>query len=114
MSIATDFDSVYNSFRDLIEGVHVSPATLTVLVMRAMSLVEKTKEGGAIKKQLVIRLIERLLAELPLANDVRIAVADIFQAIGPSLIDSLVEADHTQFLKSTHSFFKRICAPCCK
>lgn len=113
MSISTDFEEVYDELRKIVSGVEISVTSLTLIVMKTMRLVEtvtqNTRESGAAKKELALRLIGRLLHEIPMDEDTRRNVVDTFHAIGPSIIDGLAQASNSQFLKNTKSWLHRLC-----
>lgn len=113
----TDFDALYDALRAAVGGASVTPATLAAMAMHAMRVVERASQSDATlrkatKKAMAVRLIERLIGEVPMDAESRVTVQGIFAAVGPSLIDSLAEADKTQFLRSTHSWLKRSCGWC--
>lgn len=115
--IAADFDQVYDQFRRLVSGKPLSPTTLVPFIMTAIQLAERvSKESGdkgAAKKALVLRLVERLIGDLPLSESVRDKLGDALDFVGPSIIDGLIAADHGELLEKGKKMWTKVTA-CCR
>lgn len=100
-----DFDAVYSQLKDTIGGHGfdgVTQETLLPLIMAAMRLVQRVAkssgDGGQAKQQLVMALITQLIADSGLSKRDQISLQKVLEAFGPSIIDSLIAADHGQLL----------------
>lgn len=114
--VVHNFDELYNKLKDALQNVQsIGVETISVVIMKAMFIVEQTKEKGAVKKALVLRLIERLIDEWAPPGSAE-QIKSVFNSVGPSIIEALVEADKTQFLKKANSWLKTLgskCGKCC-
>lgn len=118
--VLADFDSVYNDFSKMVRKEDtVTAVKITLFVVKAMRLAEQvaktSNDNGMAKKELVIRLIERLVEDrVPDADD-RDGLLVIVHTVVPPLIDQLVAADHGKLFLKAKSAIKRFLAKvgCC-
>jgi len=112
VAIVADFDEVYNQFKVFVSGKELSPQNIVLFIMDAIRVVEEvTKDSGdkgAAKKALALRLVERLIDELPIEPKTRKQIRDALNSVGPSVIDALIAADRGELLEKGKKLWARI------
>lgn len=118
LPIIADVDAVYNTFKDWVAGQELSAANMVTLVVRAMRLAEevarRTGDKGRAKKEMVLRLLERLINDArELSAEAKVALQTIVATVVPPMIDGLIEADHGRLLAHARSAWQRLTS-CCR
>jgi len=125
VAIVADFDSAYTRFKLLVTGKEMSVPNIALFIMDAIRVVEEVTKNsgdkGEAKKALALRLVERLVQDLPLDLKTKKKIIGALDSVGPSVIDALIEADHGELLRkgkkvwqSVKEFLSRKCTCCCR
>lgn len=116
--IRADTDAVFSKLSELVETREVGVDTLVSITMSAMRLVQdvaaQSGDGGAAKKAIVLQVLRRLVESRIGDEGAREAVLYAIDTMLPSVIDGLVEADHTQFLNLSRGVWARIKTGCAR
>jgi len=109
-SSETVFDSCYNKVKSLINGQSFNVSNWINLVVVVMQCVDKiTTIRGPEKKDLAIKIIVKLVGEIPFENeDDRNNITLIINASLPTIIDTVVSVSNGQLLLNVKSCFKKI------
>lgn len=110
-AVANNFDVIFDTFLGRVQGVspaNLNAATLVNVVMAAIQLAEQVGAedvavSGAVKKALVLRLVERLINVSCANADSRQVLLTLLSQMGPSLIDGLISADHGELLRKART-----------
>ncbi len=109
-SVTNNFDILFDTFLGRIQGgaASLSAASLVTVVMTAIQLAEQVGAedvavSGAVKKALVLRLVERLINVACANADTRQTLLVLLNQMGPALIDGLISADHGELIRRARS-----------
>lgn len=95
MQVSALVDQLYTDLRKTILDKDVHAQNIISIVMKVMVLVQKVPDiSGADKQAVVIQVIKRLVGEIQINEDDRAAIQSALDLFLPSIIDSLVSADH--------------------
>ena len=115
--VRADFDSVYDELRNMVEDGTLDVgdvASLTPLVMNTIRLVERISKSsgykGEQKKQLALRLMERLVNELNVDSTVKATLLLFIDQAGPALIDGFIAVDRGQLLEHGRKGLRALCS----
>lgn len=120
--IRANFDAVYDQFESWADGQELTAGNVAVLVMKAMQLAQEVArtsgDKGAAKKELVMRLLKRLIQGSDrLDDDAKDVLLMIVENTVPAFIDGLVNADHGKLFEQGQRGLRRLikkCGACCK
>jgi hypothetical protein len=110
VAVANNFDILFDTFLGRIQGgaASLSAASLVTVVMSAIQLAEQVGAddvavSGAVKKALVLRLVERLINVSCANADARQTLLALLSQMGPTLIDGLISADNGELIRRAKS-----------
>lgn len=108
---ASDLGKVYDRIRASIVGP-VNAANVITIVMQAIRAVESVAGlSGPEKRDAVVRLVSRLLGEIPFPNEeARQATVQAAELLLPTLIDGLVAASKGQLGINLSKALKGCCS----
>ena len=108
-----DFAVVYDKFTQLVGGAQPTPRNIIPLIMRGIRLVERlaksSQDKGSQKKDLVMMLISKLIADSDLHEEDKILIQCMVEDLGMPIIDGLLDADHGKLLAHGVNKIKEIC-----
>lgn len=116
-----DFNIVYNRLREAMSGDDILEGrgthnNLVPLLMTCIRLVERIAkdDSGQAKKQLVLQLITRLIADSEMSETEKHTLQVLLESLGPAIIDGLIDADHGRLLAHGFKKLREKCSCCAK
>lgn len=94
VSVDNDASQLYDAIKSAIENPsEITVATFVLLVPKAMELVEAIPNlSGTEKKKLVIDVLARLVADLPIQDEVKATILSFIENQLPTVIDIVVNS----------------------
>lgn len=109
------FTIVYNKVKKAVKNKKITSANVIILVTLCMQIVAKIPDlAGGQKRDLVIKLITKLVLELEMEEDERAAIQILLQTSLPFTIDALIAASKQQYdFKKIGNKMRKLFA-CCR
>ena len=109
-TIINDFNVIINNIVSDMNNPIITVGNLPILIPLIMSKVEVLKNlNGDQKRDIVLNVINKLIDQLSISNDEKIALKSIATLISPTLINTLVDS-----AKGVYNFGKKEIEAHCK
>lgn len=104
--VLTEIEVILNQIIKIYENRKIDKDSLIVLIVKVMELVEKTRESGPEKKQMVLDILSLVIDRSGLIED-KVQMHFLVTILAPSIIDNLIAA----YKKQVNFSVKKMC--CC-
>lgn len=101
---------LYQELQAAVSDRDLSPVGFSVLVLKAMRLVERLKQKpGFEKKDIAIHMIRAIIEESSASDEAKNQLHFLVDKVLPDLINIIIEVDHAAYFHKAKGFTKKLC-----
>lgn len=119
MTVTESINSIYNDVKNGIVKKSFEGSDILAILVNTMQLTEKYRDegeklSGRMKKTIVLQVISRVVADLPIEGEIKKKVEFFVDFLMPVTIDLIVAASKSQIAINVKKKFKEKCLCCVK